>query len=139
MSIINSAVESVMDLIDGLGLFTTIRRGALGTGNSLTCEVAPSSPESVFLDKNQYIVLDLTINGKSDDLETLSNDMNTIHENLTMIQAYPYDSDWEIVDIVTLTEPQIIGREEENSWIMASSLGVKVYTKKAPIIIKGDD
>lgn len=128
MSIINSAIEAVMDLIDGLGLFTTISRGALGTGNDLVCEVAPSSPSEVYLDKNQYIVLDLTINGRHDNLQTLSEAMNTIHENLTMLTSYPSGTNWQIVDITTYTEPQMIGREDNNRWMMASSLAVKVYT-----------
>ena len=129
-SIINQAVEKVMDLIDSLNLYALITRGALGTGNSLVCEVAPSSPTEVYLDKNQYITVDLTINGKHSDLELLSDSMNLIHESLTMLKEYPYSENWQIVDIVTLTEPQIIGREENNDWIMASSLGVKVLTMK---------
>lgn len=129
-SIINQAVEKVMDLIDSLNLYALITRGALGTGNSLVCEVAPSSPSEVYLDKNQYITVDLTINGKHSDLELLSDSMNLIHESLTMLKEYPYSENWQIVDIVTLTEPQVIGREENNDWIMASSLGVKVLTMK---------
>lgn len=129
-SIINQAVEKVMDLIDSLNLYALITRGALGTGNGLVCEVAPSSPTEVYLDKNQYITVDLTINGKHSDLELLSDSMNLIHESLTMLKEYPYSENWQIVDIVTLTEPQIIGREENNDWIMASSLGVKVLTMK---------
>ena len=129
-SIINQAVEKVMDMIDALNLFDTISRGALGTGNDLVCEVAPSSPSEVYLDKNQYITVDLTINGKHSDLQTLTDSMNLIHESLTMSKEYAYSTYWQIVDIVTLTEPQVIGREENNDWIMASSLGVKVLTMK---------
>ena len=47
MSIINSAVESVMDLIDALGLYATITRGAMGTSACITCEVGASSPLEV--------------------------------------------------------------------------------------------
>ena len=129
-TIINLAIESVMDLIDGLSLYALITRGALGTGNSLSCEVAPSNPESVFLDKNQYIPLDLTLNGKHHDLQILSEAMNAIHEYLTMLTEYPNGTDWEIVDITTMTEPQVIGREENNAWLMASSLLVKIATLK---------
>jgi hypothetical protein len=32
------------------------------------------------------------------------------------------------VDITTLTEPQMIGREDSNEWFMASALLVKVAT-----------
>lgn len=129
MSIINAAVESVMDLIDGLGLFALITRGALGTGNGLVCEIGPSGPESVYLDKNQYIILDLTINGKHNNLQTVSEDMNRIHQELTMRREYPSGTDWKIVDITTLTEPQIVSREDNNAWMMASALNVKVETK----------
>lgn len=128
--ILTRVMESVMTLIDGLNLYTPITRGALGTGNSLTCEVAPSNPDTVFLDKNQYIILDVTINGKHDDLEILTNAMNKIHEDLTWMTNYPSDTDWRITDICTMTEPQIIGREDDGKWIQASALLVKVETIK---------
>ena len=127
-SILNQAIEAVMDLIDALGLFATITRGALGTGDGLSCEIGPTSVESVWLDKNQYIPVDLTINGRHSNLQTLSDAMNLIHESLTMMTSYPYGNGWEIVDITTLTEPQMIGREDSNEWLMASALLVKVAT-----------
>ena len=127
-SILNQAVEAVMDMIDALGLFSLITRGALGTGNGLTCEIGPTSPESVWLDKNQYIPVDLTINGRHENLQTLSDAMNRIHEGLTMQTTYPHGDKWEIVDITTMTEPQMVGREDSNEWMMASALLVKVAT-----------
>ena len=126
----NQAVEAVMDLIDLMGLYSAITRGALGTGNGLTCEIGPSSPETVWLDKNKYIPIDLTINGKHTNLQTLSEAMNMIHETMTMMTEYPSGDDWEIVDITTMTEPQMIGREDEGAWLMASALLVKVATLK---------
>ena len=132
MTIMNSAVNAVMDLIDAMNLYAPITRGALGTGKNLVCEIAPSSAEEVYLDKNQYIVIDLTINGKHGNLQTLSENLNKIQEELTMRREYPYGEDWQIVDITTLTEPQIIGREDSNDWVMASSLAVKVLTMKTP-------
>ena len=125
---INLAVEAVMDMIDEMGLFSLISRGALGTGNGLTCEVGPTSPETVYLDKNQYIPIDLTINGKHDDLEVLTDAMNLIHESLTMARSYPSGNGWEIVDIQTMTEPQVVAREDSNQWVMASALYVKIET-----------
>ena len=127
-TVIDQAVESVAGLINGLSLFSSIYRGALGTGNGLCCEVGPTRPEAVFLDKNKYIPVDLTINGKHDNLLTLTEAMNKIHESLTMLKTYPSGATWEIVDITTSTEPQIIGREDSNQYIMASSLFVKVAT-----------
>ena len=127
-SILNQAIEAVMDLIDALGLFAKITRGALGTGDGLCCEIGPTSVETVWLDKNQYIPVDLTINGRHSNLQTLSDALNLIHESLTMAMSYPYGNGWEIVDITTLTEPQMVGREDSNEWLMASALLVKVAT-----------
>lgn len=127
-TVIDQAVEAVAGLINGLSLFSSIYRGALGTGNGLCCEVGPTRPEAVFLDKNKYIPVDLTINGKHENLLTLTEAMNKIHESLTMLKTYPSGASWEIVDITTATEPQIIGREDSNQYLMASSLFVKVAT-----------
>ena len=127
-SIINQVIENVMDLIDALSLFTSISRGSLGTGDSLCCEIGPSSPDYIWLDKNKFIPIDLTINGKHSNLQTLSDTMNLIHENLTMMTSYASGDKWQITDIATLTETQIIGREQDNRWIMASALLIKVAT-----------
>ena len=127
-SILNQVVEAVMDLIDALSLYANISRGALGTGDSLTCEVGPTGLSYIWLDKNQVIPVDLTINGKHSNLQTLSDALNTIHESLTMMLDYPAGSKWQITDIATLTEPQVIGREQDNRWMMASALIIKVAT-----------
>ena len=126
---INLAVEAVMNLIDALNIYASIYRGALGTGNGICCEIGPTSPEAIYLDKYQYIPIDLTINGKHNDLRTLSDAMNLIHESLTMALSYPSGNGWEITDITTATEPQVIAREDSGQWIMASALYVKIETR----------
>ena len=115
MSIINSAVESVMDLIDGLELFALITRGAMGTDNCLCCEVGPSGPEAVYMDKNQYIILDLTINGKHDNLQTLSETMNGIHESPPPAQCF-------LTASVSTIRPLISDRSTLSSSVMRCSL-----------------
>lgn len=128
-SFLNEAVEAVMDLIDGLGNFALISRGALGSGNGISCEIGPSSPEAVFLSKEFYIPLDLTLNARHSDLRILSDTMNRIHDQLTRARSYPEGDGWEIVDITNGTLPQIVGREDNNDWMMASSLTVRIYRK----------
>lgn len=128
-SIINKAVEAVIALVPRTVTFATPYRGALGTGNGICFEIGPTSPEAVFLDKNQYIPIDLTINGKHDNLEILSDQLNNLHEALTMSRSYPSGTNWKIVDITTLSEPQIIAREDSGQWIMASAILVKLETK----------
>ena len=128
-SVLNLAVESVMDLIDGMNLFARITRGALGINNSLSCEIAPSVPEEVYLDKNAYIPLTLALNGKHDNLQTLSDTLNNIMDTLSRLKEYPSGSNWEIVDISNSNLPRVIGREENNQWLMACDLIVKIYRK----------
>lgn len=128
-SVLNLAVESVMTLIDQTNPFATITRGALGIGNSLCCEIAPSVPEEVYLDKNVYIPLTLALNGKHDNLQTLSDTLNNIVDTLTRLKTYPDGDNWEIVDITSGNLPRVIGREGNNSWLMACDLVVKIYRK----------
>lgn len=130
-SILNCVVESVMDLINDMNNFAPIRRGALGTDSGLVCEVAPSNVDAVFLDKNSYILVDLTMNGKHKDLELLSDTMNNISDALTRMKEYPSGNGWEIVDITAGSppEPTVIGREDNGEWLMASSVIIKYYRK----------
>ena len=126
---INAAVESVMDLIDAMGNFANITRGALGTGNGLSCEIAPSMVEAVFYDKNAYIPLTLALNGKHSNLQTLSDTMNNIIDTMTRRTTYPTGNGWEIVDITSGNLPRVIGREDNNQWLMAGDLVLKIYRK----------
>ena len=118
-----------MDMIDGLQLFAPITRGALGIGNSLCCEIAPSMPESVYMDKNAYIPLTLAINGKHDDLQVLSEALNRITDTLSRLTAYPSGNVWQIVDITSGNLPRVIGREDNNAWIMACDIVIKLFRK----------
>lgn len=127
-SIINQAVDAVMLLIDAMDLYSSVTRGALGTGKNLVCDLGPSEADEVYMDKNETIVLDFTLNGKHKNLQTVSDALNKIHETLTRMREYPSGDGWQIMDIQTITFPQQIGREDDNSWVMASSLAVKVVT-----------
>ena len=126
---INAAVEAVMNLIDGMNNFASITRGALGTGDGLTCEIAPSTPQEVYYDKNAFIPLTLALNGKHHDLQVLSDTLNRIIDTLTRRKTYPSGDGWEIVDIAGGNLPRVIGREDNNAWLMAGDLIVKVYRK----------
>ena len=128
-SVLNLAVEAVMDMIDALNPYAPITRGALGIGNSLTCEIAPSVPQEVYLDKNSYIPLTLALNGKHDDLQVLSDTMNNIIDSLSRMTEYTSGEGWQIVDITSGNLPRVIGREDNNTWLMAGDLVVKIYRK----------
>ena len=128
-SVINQVLEAVIGLMNATTPFASVTRGALPTVTGITCEVGPSSVSEVYIDKNSYLPLDVTINGKHPNLMTLSDALNKIHSVLTRAKTYPTADNWEIVDITNATMPQIIGREGNNDWLMASSLLVKIYQK----------
>ena len=129
-SIYNQAVDAVMDLIDQMGNYAVITRGALGSANGLSCEISPSNPESVFMDKGDFVPLTLTLNGKHHNLKTVSDALNNIQDALSRRTSYPFGDGWEIVDISKGILPRIIGREENNAWLMAAEIIVKVYRKE---------
>lgn len=129
MSVLNNAVEAVMDMIDAMGNFAQITRGALGIGNSLSCEIAPSMVDTVFMDKNTYIPLTLALNGKHDNLQTLSDTLTNIMDTLTRKKSYTEGNGFQIVDITNGNLPRVIGREDNNRWLMACDLIVKIYRK----------
>lgn len=130
-SVVNLAVESVMDLIDAMQLFAPITRGALGTGNGLCCEIAPSATEAAFYDKGTYTPVLLALNGKHTNLQTLSDTLNNIMDTLTRMKTYPSGNGWEIVDISNGNFPRVIGREDNNQWLMACDIVIKLYRKDA--------
>ena len=126
---INLAVESVITLINAMDNFATMTRGALGISNSLSCEIAPSNAAEVYYDKNAYLTITLALNGKHSNLQTLSDTLNNIMDTLTRKKSYPSGDGWEIVDITNGNLPRVIGREEQNLWLMACDLVVKLYRK----------
>ena len=128
-SVLNLAVEAVMNMIDAMNNFAEITRGALGIGNCLSCEIAPSMVDSVFMDKNSYIPLTLALNGKHDNLQTLSDTLNNIMDTLTRKTSYADGDGFEIVDITSGNLPRVIGREDNNQWVMACDIVVKIYRK----------
>lgn len=128
-SVLNLAIEAIMDLIDQMNNFSSIFRGALGTDYGLCCEIVPTAPESVFMDKNSYTPVTLAINGKHHDLRTLSDTLNNICDSLPRMRSYPSGNGWEIVDITAGAMPQIIGRETNNDYLMSCDIVIKLYRK----------
>ena len=128
----NDVIEAVMDLVDSLDNYALITRGALGSGNGITCETATSSAESVFMSKEKVFLLDLTFNAKHTNLKTLSDTVGKIIDYLTFLKEYPSGDGWQIIDIYhgTPSLPTIIGREDQNQWLMAAGVIVKYYRKE---------
>lgn len=129
MSVINEVILAVIGLMNAIrpAAFAPVTRGALPTNSGITCEIDPSTTQYLHMDKNTVVPLGLVINGKHPNLQTLSDTLNTIHAELTRAKEYPDADRWEIIDISTYTLPRLIGREDNNDWLMASSLSVQFY------------
>ena len=126
-STINAVIAAVIGLMNATHPFATVTRGALPTGPGITCESDPSSFAQLHMDKNSTVSLGLVLNGKHGNLKTLSDGLNDIHSALTRAKAYPSGESWQIIDILEYSTPRIIGRDDNNKWIMASSLHIKFY------------
>lgn len=132
MNVIDAAISAVISMMNALEPFATVTRGALPTGDGIVCEISPTYNAEIYLDKGARIPIDLTLNGKHHNLQTLSDTLNEIHDALTKIHdpaQYPSDTGWQIIDIWTTLFPRIIGRESDNAWVMASSLTVNLQKK----------
>ena len=123
----NEVLEEVIRMMNETGAYARVTRGALPTGNGITCEISPSRVSNHFMDKETVIPLDITLNGKHHDLQTVTEAMNKIHLWLTRRRVYPQGIGWQIVDIRNGMMPEIIGREPNNDWLLASSLIVLYY------------
>lgn len=130
--VINEVVAAVIAMMNATQPFSNVTRGALPTGKGLVCEVGPTVVNELYWDKNTFVPLDITINGKHPNLKTLSDAIIEIHSALTRTKEYPEDTEnnrWQITDIKNATLPQVIGRENNNDWLMASGLSVEFYWK----------
>lgn len=128
-SVIGQVVEAVIGLMNATSPFATVTRGALPTAAGITCEVGPTIGGEMYFDKNTFVPLDITINGKHHDMKTLNDTLCAIHSALTRRTTYPSTDRWQITDIKNANLPQIIGRETNNDWLMASGLSVEFYWK----------
>lgn len=131
VSVGNAVIEAVMDMIDSGGYFASIHRGALDNGPDICCETAYSTAESVFLTKDTVELIDLTINAKHSNLKTLSDTLNDISDRLTRAKTYTSGNGFEIIDIMhgSPSIPSVIGREDNNDWLMAIGVIIKYYRK----------
>ena len=81
------------------------------------------------MDKNSYTSLTLALNGKHDDLQVLSDALNNITDTLSRKKEYTSGTGWQIVDITSGNLPRVIGREDNNSWLMACDIIIKLFRK----------
>lgn len=90
-----------------------------------------STSTSIFLDIGSDERMSVLCNGKNGNQQTIIQQLDTIHANLTRRKDFPSGDGWQIYSIETVASPRLIGREnnERFQWLYGSSLLVKINTK----------
>lgn len=90
-----------------------------------------STSTSIFLDIGSDERMSVLCNGKNGNQQTIIQQLDAIHANLTRRKDFPSGDGWQIYSIETVASPRLIGREnnERFQWLYGSSLLVKINTK----------
>lgn len=128
-SIFNTILLSVIQMASTIDLYSPIVIGALPADNGISCAISTGSPVSVFQDKSMTYQIDVVLNGKHSDQQTVSDTLNNIHIALTQTKNYPNAADFQITDISTVSLPSYLDREENKQYLYGSSLTVKFYLR----------
>ena len=93
--------------------------------------IGTSASTSIFLDIGSDERMNVLCNGKNGNQQTIIQQLNTIHANLTRRKDFPSGDGWQIYSIETVASPRLIGRENNDrfQWLYGSSLLVKINTK----------
>lgn len=93
--------------------------------------IGTSASTSIFLDIGSDERMNVLCNGKNGNQQTIIQQLDTIHANLTRRKDFPSGDGWQIYSIETVASPRLIGREnnERFQWLYGSSLLVKINTK----------
>ena len=93
--------------------------------------IGTSASTSIFLDIGSDERMSVLCNGKNGNQQTIIQQLDAIHANLTRRKDFPSGDGWQIYSIETVASPRLIGREnnERFQWLYGSSLLVKINTK----------
>lgn len=105
----------------------------LGTNipdNSL-CLRWRSNPTEVYMSKDSYNSMTVLLNGKNIDQQAIATTLNAIHHYFNKLKQnqIPAGENTQIINIQTVSSPELIGVEENGQWIYASSLTVTYYIR----------
>lgn len=130
MSVINNVLLAVVEMMQDTEPYSTITIGAMPADNGIACAIANGNPVATFMPKSMSYELNIVLNGKHANQQTVSDALNDIHQALTMTKQYPASEEWQINNIETVSSPAYIGREETKQYLFGSSLRVRFYYKK---------
>lgn len=131
----STVIDAVMDLADNALAAAnypfTISRGPTGSGNCIACEPSYGAADRRFYSKNASFRVTLVFNAKHSNMQIALNMLEQITLALTRMDAddFPHDDAWQIKGIWTNALPMLISREEDNTWLYASSLYIDYFVR----------
>lgn len=131
MSFYSMMLDNIIALAEETHPYAQIVYGSDPPKNGICMIPAGGIPTDTYLDKGNMMTLPVLLNGKHADQRVLLDDLTAIHELLTKRREYDELSTEavQIIDITSMSLPQIIGREQNKQWICGSTLEIKFYWK----------
>ncbi len=109
--------------------YTSIDLGAMPEDNGLAMYLGPGAPDEEYLNRSSLNSIDVVLNGKHSNQQTVLQALSNIHKALTQLKSYSSGEGWKITNIRTTTAPNYIGQEDSGQWLYGSILEVQFYMK----------
>lgn len=122
----NEMLQALISLARSLSLSVMV--GTMPPDNGFAMSVS-GGIDNIQSDNGGTGTLNVILNGKNSDQETVIVQLNAIHARLTRRQDFPASGNWQIYSIRTVSAPRLIGREQNSQYLYGSSLAVKFYEK----------
>ena len=129
MGLYDGILTYIAAQIDALALYSTATIGALPDANGISCYIGAGGSDRIFLDKHTEGYAYVTVNAKHTTQLTALQALDTIHQSLTMQQAYEITDGYQIINIETNSAPSYIGAEEHGGYLYGSVLKITFYNK----------
>lgn len=130
-AVIDAVMDLAQDALTAANYPLIISRGPAGSGNCLACEPSYGTADKRFFSKDASFRVTLVFNAKHANMQTALNALEQIILKLTRMDAddFPESDAWQIKGIWTNALPMLLSREEDNTWLYASSLYIDYYVR----------
>lgn len=131
MSFISGMLDNIIALAEETRPYARIVYGSDPPINGICMIASGGIPNDTHFDKGMQVKLPVVLNGKYEDQRVLLDDLTAIHEVLTKRRDYSElcTEAIQVIDISSMSLPQIIGREQNKQWICGSTLEITFYWK----------
>lgn len=123
----NEILQAIIDMASAT-VGVSIVTGSMPPDNGIAM-TGQSAPQSIMLDIGSNERMAIVCNGKNTDQQTVIEQLDAIHHDLTRRKDFPTGDDWQVYAIETVASPRLIGREQNSEWLYGSSLLVKIHMK----------